>query len=341
MIAHQVAQGSPSSGMRRFELQRDLPQLADLIELAFKAELERTGNRIVSEMRQTARLWPLLWLVGTASPSLSPLMGGYVWIEEGQLVGNVTLSRETKHRGLWSIGNVAVHPDYRGRGIAGQLLEASLREAEQRGARWVILEVQSDNLAAQRLYRRLGFEIYDTTAHLRLSADVRPIQTMPSSLQLRTRRPEDWRGVYELFRSAIPAKSQEIQPLIVDDYRLGAQRRLLCWVQRLLHIHGHFDQVLEQDGQIVALLHTITYYTRTAHSLRFTVHPSERGSLEEALLAAGLRNLSHYPGYDIVSTLSSSHREAQLAFDRAGFQTTRVLDQMRLNLNRHRGKESQ
>lgn len=341
MIAHQTVEGTPSSGMRRFELQRDLPQLANLVELAFKAELERTGNRIVSEMRQMARLWPLLWLVGTADPTLSPLMSGYVWIEEGQLVGNVTLSLEDKNRGVWNIGNVAVHPAHRGRGIAGQLLEASLREAQERKARWVILEVQSDNLAAQRLYRRLGFEVYDTTAHLRLPADKRPMQTMHSSLPLRARRPGDWRGLHELFRCSIPASAQEIRPLIAYDYRLGAPRRLVRWMQRLLHIRGHFDQVLEQEGKFSALLHTITYYTRTAHSLRFTVHPSKRGSLEEALLAAGLNYLSHYPGYDIVSTISSSHREAQVAFARAGFQTVRVLDQMRLSFNRQRGRERQ
>jgi ribosomal protein S18 acetylase RimI-like enzyme len=340
MIAHQIAQGSPSSGMRRFELQRDLLQLADLIELAFKAELERTGNRIVNEMRWMARLWPLLWLVGTTDPMLSPLMSGYVWIEGGQLVGNVTLSLEAKHRGVWNIGNVAVHPDYRGRGIAGQLLETSLREAQERKARWIILEVQRDNLAAQRLYRRLGFEVYDTTTHLRLPAEKRPIQTMPSSLPLRTRRPEDWRGLYELFRSAVPATAQEVRPLIEDDYRLGVQRRLVRWLRRLLHIGRHFDQVLEQSSQIIALLHTTTYYTRTAHSLSLTVHPSSHGSIEDGLLAAGLNNLSRFPGYDIISTVSSSHPEAQLAFDRAGFQTVRVLDQMRLNFNRHRGREN-
>lgn len=335
MIAHQVAKGSPSSGMRRFELQRDLPQLADLIELAFQAELERTGNRIVSEMRQMARLWPLLWLVGTADPTLSPLMGGYVWIEDGQLVGNVTLSYETRHRGVWNIGNVAVHPAYRGQGIAGQLLEASLRDAQERGALWVILEVQRDNLAAQRLYRRLGFEVYDATAHLRLPARKRPVETVPPSLALRTRRPGDWRGLYGLFHSATPAAAQEIRPLNADDYRLGVLDRLIRRVQRLLHIRGHFDWVLEQGGQIVALLRTTTYYARTTHSLHLTVRPSNRGSIEEGLLAAGLSNLSRFRGHHIVSTVSTSHREAQLAFDRAGFQTVRLLDQMRLNFNRH------
>ncbi len=340
MIAHQVAQGSPSSGMRRFELQRDLPQLADLIELAFKQELERSGNRIVSEMRQMARLWPLLWLFGTADPTLSPLMSGYVWIEDGRLVGNVTLSREVKQHGVWSIGNVAVHPGYRGRGIAGQLLEASLGEAQKRRAKWVILEVERDNLGAQRLYRHLGFEVYDTIAHLRLRADGRAIRTTSSPLPLRARRPEDWRGLYELFRSAIPAAVQEMQPLRADDYRLGAGRRLIRWVQHLLHIRGQFDRVLEQDGQIIAFLHTTTHYERTAHSLRLTVHPSRRGTLEERLLAAGLSNLSRFPGHDIVSTVSTSHPEAQLVFDRAGFQTIRLLDQMRLSPNRRTGREN-
>ena len=213
--------------------------------------------------------------------------------------------------------------------------DENIRESLERGLTLLGFEVQSDNLAAQRLYRRLGFEIFDAIAHLRLPARKRPVETVPPSLALRPRRPDDWRGLHALFHSAIPAAAQEIRPLRADDYRLGVLDRLVRGVQHLLHVRGHFDWVLEQGGQIVALLRATIYHTRTAHSLRLTVHLSSRGSIEEELLAAGLNNLSRFPGQDIVSMVSASHREAQLAFDRTGFQTVRLLDQMRLNFNRH------
>jgi ribosomal-protein-alanine N-acetyltransferase len=52
--------------------------------------------------------------------------------------------------------NVAVHPARRGRGVGETLLRHVLGQAASRGA-GVVLEVRMANLAARRLYGRLGF----------------------------------------------------------------------------------------------------------------------------------------------------------------------------------------
>ncbi len=53
--------------------------------------------------------------------------------------------------------NVAVHPEHRGGAIGRRLVEAVLDDGRQTGARVVYLEVRAGNVAARRLYRRLGF----------------------------------------------------------------------------------------------------------------------------------------------------------------------------------------
>jgi [ribosomal protein S18]-alanine N-acetyltransferase len=53
--------------------------------------------------------------------------------------------------------NVAVHPGRRGGGIGRMLVEAVIGEARSTRARTMFLEVRAGNLAARRLYRRLGF----------------------------------------------------------------------------------------------------------------------------------------------------------------------------------------
>jgi len=53
--------------------------------------------------------------------------------------------------------NVAVHPDHRGGAIGRRLVEAVLDGGRTTGARVVYLEVRAGNVAARRLYRRLGF----------------------------------------------------------------------------------------------------------------------------------------------------------------------------------------
>jgi ribosomal-protein-alanine N-acetyltransferase len=56
------------------------------------------------------------------------------------------------------LGNVAVHPDERGRGIGRLLVRAALERACGRGADECYLEVRESNWTAQTLYASCGFE---------------------------------------------------------------------------------------------------------------------------------------------------------------------------------------
>ena len=53
---------------------------------------------------------------------------------------------------------VAVAPWAQGRGVGGQLMGALVDAVAERGASTLVLEVRADNVAAQRLYTRYGFE---------------------------------------------------------------------------------------------------------------------------------------------------------------------------------------
>ena len=53
--------------------------------------------------------------------------------------------------------NVAVDPSFRGKGLAGQMLDAVLIELKARGVRTAFLEVRESNRAARALYGSRGF----------------------------------------------------------------------------------------------------------------------------------------------------------------------------------------
>ncbi len=53
--------------------------------------------------------------------------------------------------------NVAVEPSFRGKGLAGQMLDAVLIELSARGVRTAFLEVRESNRAARALYGSRGF----------------------------------------------------------------------------------------------------------------------------------------------------------------------------------------
>jgi ribosomal-protein-alanine N-acetyltransferase len=65
--------------------------------------------------------------------------------------------------GMWllldeaHVTNVAVHPEYRRRGIATALLQVAARRAVARGVARLTLEVRPGNAGAKDLYSRLGF----------------------------------------------------------------------------------------------------------------------------------------------------------------------------------------
>lgn len=89
-----------------------------------------------------------------------------VWLvrHRGLVVGSavVFFRRQTTAARLYSL---AVHPDYRGKGLARRLLRAAERRARARGARCLRLEVRQDNGAAIRLYQAHGYVCIGSRTH--------------------------------------------------------------------------------------------------------------------------------------------------------------------------------
>ncbi len=55
--------------------------------------------------------------------------------------------------------NLAVHPDYRRRGIATALVENILEELKVNACRFLYLEVRISNYTARKLYESFGFKV--------------------------------------------------------------------------------------------------------------------------------------------------------------------------------------
>ena len=93
----------------------------------------------------------------------------FVARHEGVIVGMLTLASFQVPTGVRSwIEDVVVDEAARGQGAAVALVQAALDEAERRGSRTVDLTSRPHREAANRLYRRMGFEV---RADERLSQD--------------------------------------------------------------------------------------------------------------------------------------------------------------------------
>ncbi len=54
---------------------------------------------------------------------------------------------------------IAIHPDFRGKGLASSLVDKAIQIASASGFSKISLEVRTDNHAAVSLYRQKGFEV--------------------------------------------------------------------------------------------------------------------------------------------------------------------------------------
>lgn len=178
--------------IQRTRLSRDLYQIAELVELCFGERLDATGRSVVREMKTVGRLGPLLWLLGLLDRLGLGLGQGYVWRANRRVVGNVSLYRGGKHPALgqgFLVANVAVHPDFRRRGIAAALMARTLDLARQKNGRWVALQVEADNDPALALYDRMDFARYETLHHWRAYRVKGEAPTGPVFPPVRPRRP--------------------------------------------------------------------------------------------------------------------------------------------------------
>ena len=66
-------------------------------------------------------------------------------------IGSQTVMEET------DMMNVAVHPDYRRKGIAEALINGLVDALKERGSHCLTLEVRASNEPAKKLYEKLGF----------------------------------------------------------------------------------------------------------------------------------------------------------------------------------------
>ena len=303
-------------------MQRDLADLADLIEAAFGDDLAATGSHMVQEMRQMAAMGPLLHLARVAAPP----MQGYVWVDQGRVVGNVSLARESNHQ--WVISNVAVSPEMRGRGIAGHLLDMVVEHVQQKGGRQVVLQVRTDQPAARALYLRRGFRTYDTVHEMHLSRSHWPIILRAPAPMIRRPRWADRGRLRELVLESIPPSARPYRGLSEPRQSAGLWSRLRGVLQTLSRGRDRLALVAAPNTEPVGLVSLTMRLLATWYPLELHVLPGHRGQVERPLIEALFARLGAAPQRDIRATISGSHQEALDTLEGMGFTTYRVLEQM-------------
>jgi GNAT superfamily N-acetyltransferase len=310
---------------------RDLGTIARLIADAFASEIDERGRAALREMRWMARLSPLIWWWSRADPSFSAMFNGYVWEEQApegggnRIVGNVSLTRAPGRANRWVISNVVVLDEYRGQGIGRQLIEAAMVEAWEIGARELVLQVYQGNLAAQRLYRDLGFREAGGETEFRLGAAAPVLPGENPGYQVRAWRASDGQAIYELARLATSEVLQWLKPIRSDDYQPDWLMRAGTRLVGLLAGRRLHRVVALKDNVPVALLTVTTALRGGHHQLALLVHPDHAGCIEAFLVRRALYTLAAQPPRMITITVDRAQSAALKVLLSHGFQEYRTL----------------
>lgn len=330
MVAQSISKPrSTFRGILPFDPARDLGAVARLLEESFREESAIAFSRVPLMRELGIFLWTLNYI-----PAFPENISGFVWLEEGRIVGNLTLTRDEGWSDRYFISNVAVKREYRRKGIARQLVRAALDELQSQSARWALLNVRPTNPGAIQLYKEFGFQEIEMRGDWTLTSPTSPLManSLPSpssplppllneegNATIRPLRWADHRGVVELVRAATPTTVKQFRRQEINLY-------WLYWEDRLTEVVTDFfigqttkRWVIEQNRQVSALVMVQRQRIFSPHRVEVQVHPELRGRVEDHLVAFALTELAGFPTRSVRASATSTHPELIAALEAHGF----------------------
>jgi len=193
--------------IRPVRLRSDLNQIADLIEICFAPYLDAEGRDYIRHIRNVPRDYAG-YMLDNSTPESSHLpFHGFVWVENNRIVGNLTLIYIRRYlKQAYFVANVAVHPDFRGRGIARSLTDKAVEHVIKHKGNSIYLQVRSENTIAQNLYLSHGFtEMTRRTQWIFRPGQDQRIQSN-REVKVSARKKEDWQQQKDWLISLFPAE---------------------------------------------------------------------------------------------------------------------------------------
>jgi GNAT superfamily N-acetyltransferase len=313
-------------------MSKDAAQVLGLMRVAFGPSLDAEGrDRLDQSVSASQQPW-----FGLPALGVKRIEPGFVWVESGRIVGNVTLLT-TRQPGRYLVVNVAVHPEYRRRGIARALMQAVMDTVHAHHGRVILLQVEHRNEPALNLYRHLGFAIIgDVTSW---KASYSRLRQLPfpvgdrgpdrvGAFILRPLLGHEWRQAYIADEEAMHPDLDWPQPIDLYAYRQGLWRSFLSLLQAR---QQETWVIVDVARSRLLALGNIQSEWGSAHQLRLRVSPAMAGQLERPLLAKLIRRLAFHASRSVRIEHPAADELTSSLLQEAGFRVTRTLTTMRFD----------
>lgn len=243
---------------------------------------------------------------------------------DGRVVASTMVNVREK---VGYISTVMVHPLYRRRGIATELMKSALNYIRKKRLSRVVLHVLSTNSSAKTLYHKLGFRKFEGLVYLVADIDSLRKPENVQGIQLKDFHKKDTDAVYELI-----IRSEDPTHLGVFDFKKKDLKMPL--INRLAHFSTDKKIVAKKLDEIVGYIHAS--YTTAKENGRITniqVHPEMRlKGIEEMLIYASVNDIKKVGTNKVVATTLLERRELIEKMRELGFKKHLEIDAMVLNL---------
>ncbi len=328
--ADERAAKQTEEGVRPFDIRRDLRPVADLIAEAFAGELDERGAAALREMRAMSHFGGILSLVNRTTGDFKDVLSGFVWVEDGRVVGNITVQRASQRGDRWQIANVAVAPAYRRRGIANRLMGVALEHIQNSGGRWAVLQVYARNDGARRIYEKLDFEYLSGMADLEApTATGAGLMQPPHIPNFHPFSAGQWPELYDLASRQLNENAQWWRSVRRSEFQITIEQQIGEWFSRVIGRRKVYRRCIQTTPRFDAAVVLTAQRWDGKHKLQLWVHPNQYGQHEDALIRWALTTLQEHPALPVELTLSTDHEAAMDAAKRHGFQVKRTLLTMR------------
>lgn len=282
--------------IRELQLPQDLAELAEMLPDSFQypenpewSVQEDEQTDLESSITSLKKNWWLFQIGRTFFSSMRNILSGFVWEEDGKMAGCAILQPRGQSS-QWIIGTIATHPQYRRRGIAQQLVTASLDHFRKKQGTVATLSVISGNIPAYRLYQKMGLEAYSGHYDIEFKpSGTIQMPELPSAYQLRKSKRFDWRSRFELHKRITPPNLQKFSPLEKSRFKPPVFMRLLVpMLSRSQKIEEETHLITDKtSGQLVGILGLrINNSGQGRHGFSILLDPEHSSDTDKFLLYA-------------------------------------------------------
>jgi len=311
--------------IRRFR-RSDLQNILDLARLSFAKEFELTGldpDRVKKMVDQ------VFGFAGRILLTFSKLFGKepfefFVAEADKRVVGAAMVNKRGR---VGYISTVMVHPDYRRKGIARELLKSAVDYVRRKKMKRAVLHVTSANEAAKSLYTKLGFKKFEKIAYFvgNLDSSLQPAKA--EGIQIRNCQKKDADAVYELIKSSEDPKHLEVFDFKKNDLKTS-------FLERAFRFFTENKIVATHNNRLVGYAQAVyTTANEAGQIANVQVCPEMRSKgIEEMLIHSAVNEIKKIGAKKVLVIVSLKRPEFIAAMGRLGFEKNSEIDGMVLEL---------